>query len=285
MKITNELALPEPIVLALQADTYDKKGADYSVTELNSPPRQAQLKRQHSEAIIEDASDRIYALLGQAVHVILQPAARRFLVKQRFFTDFDGARISGEIDVYDKERFALQDWKVTSYHAISDGPKPEWIAQGNLLAYMMRLSNYPVSVIEYVAIFRDWSKLKAARGRHDYPARQVQVLQIPLWTTDKIKAYLSERIRLHREAATQLPMCTPEERWERPTKFAHMKEGRKKAIKLYDNLEQAEAAVRNGKVGDYVEERPGENVRCLHYCPVSAFCDFGREQLANAQTL
>jgi hypothetical protein len=58
-----------------------------------------------------------------------------------------------------------------------------------------------------------------------------------------------------------------------------MKEGRKSAVKLYDNQEDALAAVK--ELGDsiglnpghYVEHRPGNYIRCAgNYCLVAQFC-------------
>ena len=62
-----------------------------------------------------------------------------------------------------------------------------------------------------------------------------------------------------------------------------MKKGRKSALKLYDNKDMAEAITEieqaRAKPGEkfFIEERPTEPVRCLDWCPVQKFCDFGVE--------
>lgn len=277
--IENELGLPQPLVDAVRNDGYDKGGADFSVTELISPPRIAKLKRQHGNNIVEDASDRIFSLFGQAIHTILQRAASgRYIIETRYSVEHDGAKVSGQIDLFDRETSTLQDWKITSRYATQDGPKPEWIAQGNLNRYLLWKNGIQAEAIQYIALFRDWSKMAVARGTRGYPQRQVQVLNLPIWPIEKVQGYLSERISLHREADFRLPMCTPEERWSKPARYALMKKGRKRAVKLYDTKEEAvEAGIKAGTVDHRVEDRPGEETRCLYFCPVVAWCDFGRQ--------
>ena len=61
-----------------------------------------------------------------------------------------------------------------------------------------------------------------------------------------------------------------------------MKEGRKSAIKLYDNKEEAEEALKNNDHDDYyLEERKGEPTFCIGYCPVSKYCDQHKEWRKN----
>lgn len=277
MNLSNSLNLPEALVTAIQYDDYDKPDADFSVTELISPPRIAILRQRHSEHIVSDASDRIFSLFGKAIHVILERAASdRYLVEKRFFLTHDGYKIGGRIDIYDKETKVLSDWKITSRHTVNEGPKKEWIAQGNLNTLILRTNGYEVKKIQYVAIFRDWSKLMAYRKK-DYPEHQVKVLDIPIWREKETELYLSQRILAHLEARTgELPLCSPEERWSKPTRFALMQKGKKRAIKLFDTKEEAWAAV-SGNKDRFVEKREGEETRCLHYCEVCPWCDFGRE--------
>ena len=53
------------------------------------------------------------------------------------------------------------------------------------------------------------------------------------------------RVQEHQAAQSalekNLPECTSAERWEKPTKYALMKRGRERAVKLYDDLGAAEA--------------------------------------------
>jgi hypothetical protein len=99
----------------------------------------------------------------------------------------------------------------------------------------------------------------------------VQIFDVPLWPSERATAFLTDRVRLHIHGSeTGVVECSDEERWARSTKYALMKEGRKSALKLYDNMSEAMAA-QNSK-DTYVEERPGLQVRCESYCAVSSFC-------------
>jgi hypothetical protein len=284
MQFSNDLRLPAPLVAAIKRDDYEKGDCDFSVTELIRPPRIAVLSRRYDDVISEDVADRIFSLIGKAIHTILERAASdRYITETRFVINFEGTRVGGQIDLYDKDEMKLQDWKITSRYTTKEGPKPEWIAQGNLNRYLLWKCNVQVKQIEYIAIYRDWSKMMVARNRGDYPEKQVQVLVLPKWTKEEVENYLRERIALHRAAETELPMCTEEERWTKKPKFALMKKGMKRAVRLYDTNEQAAFALENkGGAGYFIEAREGEETRCLHYCPVAAYCDFGREVARNA---
>jgi len=272
MTLTNELNLPEPIVNAIRNDNYSAGESDYSTTTLISPPRIVALRRKYGKHITEDASDRIFALVGQAIHTVLERAAdARYIVEKRYFAKFGDITIGGQIDVFDLQTAMLSDYKLCSRYVTNDGVKPEWVAQASVNRLLMRRNGINVSKAQIVAIFRDWSKMAAGRTV-DYPPRQVQILPVTLWPLDKTEEYVLERIALHEAAKTELPECTPEERWEKPSKFALMKKGQKRAIKLYDT----EAEALNAVVGpaQFVEPRPGENVRCEHFCSVAPYCGF-----------
>jgi len=280
--ITNNLNLPEPIVAAIRAadESYSKGECDFSCTELVAPPRIAQLFNRNTGKLEEDASDRIFSLIGIATHYILENAKwDGYTSEERYFMDFCGVRISGKIDLYHWTTKTLFDYKITSYHAVSDGPKPEWVAQANINRLIMDFNEIAVEKAQIVAIYRDFSKMMQVR-RSDYPEKQVEVVDIPLWPRKHAEEYLEYRIRVHKEARDSriLPLCTPEERWQDPDRWALMKKGQKRARKLYDTQEEAHAAAGTDP-NLYLEQRIGEPKRCLFYCPVARFCDFGRELL------
>jgi hypothetical protein len=61
-------------------------------------------------------------------------------------------------------------------------------------------------------------------------------------------------------------MCTDEERWTTPQKFALMKNGAKRATKLFDIKPETV------EDGYFIEHRPAVYRRCEDYCSVSKFC-------------
>lgn len=72
MKITNKANLPEGIVNTIKNDSYSKGDADYSASQLSTPPQIMQLMRLNGDKIEVDVADEIWKLLGSAVHYILE---------------------------------------------------------------------------------------------------------------------------------------------------------------------------------------------------------------------
>lgn len=286
MQITNDTGLPDAIVQAVINDPYHAGDCDISVTRLIGPPQIRVLERQHSAELTEDASDRIWSLIGQIGHGILERAETQALTEKRLFADAAGWRISGQFDrMVLLPDGTLQDYKFTSVWACIDGPKPEWKAQLNLLRWLADQNGYPpITRLQVVAILRDWSRGKARQGGN-YPQRQVKVMTVPLWSSPQTNRYLVERVKLHQAAdeamATNkpLPECTDAERWARPTTYAVRKPGRKTALRVLDVESEARELAAATPSG-YVEVRPGDSIRCADYCAVSQFCAQRRAELA-----
>src|SRR5205814_2025603 len=135
-------------------------------------------------------------------------------------------------------------------------------------------NNIHVQELEIVAILRDWSLMMSMR-KEDYPDRQVVKIPVPRWPEMKTVGFIRDRIEAHEAGKFDPPLCTPEERWHKPDQWALMRKGRKTAIKLYNSFDEAMANAA-GDSGKYVEERPGDDIRCKFYCPVKNFCDYGR---------
>jgi len=70
---TNVHRLPQSIVAAVTNDPY-VGGGDISTTKLIDSPRIRQLTAINRDRITIDVSERVWSLLGQAVHTILERA-------------------------------------------------------------------------------------------------------------------------------------------------------------------------------------------------------------------
>lgn len=275
-RLTNRANLPEAIVDAVTNDSYSKGDAFMSVTGLLKPPRMTVLEEKHASEIVEDASDRIWSLLGQAIHTILERANRMAIAERRLFIDIDGVRISGQMDALE-ENGVLTDYKITSVWKLIKGDLDEWEKQLNLYSVILRANGDAVNKLQVVAILRDWSKMEALRDP-EYPQAQVVNINIPMWENDKALEFMKERVSAHKRARTdffeqrkELPECTKEERWARPDVYAVMKAGRKTAVKLYDTPKMAKLHVGFDRTLS-VTHRPGMNIRCNSYCAVASFC-------------
>lgn len=270
MQITNLTKLPEPLVSAVSRKREPKPG-QISVTELISPPQMRALTLRHWSDLTEDAAERIWATMGQLMHKLLEEHGREseeHLIEHTLTTEVEGLTVTGTLDLYRRDG-VLTDYKFVSVWTTVDGVKREWEQQLNLYAELLRRHGHAVNRLEIVAIYRDWSKMRAQDS--SYPQSQVSVFEVPLWSADAAAQFLEERVRLHKRAeGGEFIECSAEERWERRTRYALMKRGRKSAIKLFDAQEEAAAAV--SQSDHYVEVRPGASTRCESYCSVSAFC-------------
>jgi hypothetical protein len=275
-ELTNNYNLPQSLVSALSADWYTQHG-HISVTGLIQPPRLRQLMLRYGDDIEEDVSDKIWMLLGSAVHDVLERAdTTHSLQEERLATDVLGWIVTGKADLWE-EPGIVSDYKVTSVWAGMNGVKPEWEAQTNIYGYLYRQAGFPVIYLRIVCIYRDWSKNRAKQGG-GYPPCAAGVLPVTMWSDNQVEQYLQKRVRLHQEAELlsdwHLPVCTPEERWERPTTFAVMKKGRKSAVRVFEKEEDATALAHEKGKDHWIERRPGESVRCKDYCPVNKHCTF-----------
>ncbi len=261
--LTNKLGLPSGIVRAVENDPYSRGKSDISVTQLIAPAYQRRLMGLHEPQ--EDVADRIWALLGTSVHHIIERAYRGSgLSEKRLFTEVNGWTVSGQLDVLEDD--VLTDFKVTSVWS-RDG-KIEWEQQLNLLFALCHLNGYAVERLQIVAIYRDWSMMKAGAG--DYPASQVGVIPVPKWPVEEAIKFLYQRVEEHQNP--EPPPCTDQERWMTPPVFALMKKGNKRAVKLYEDRDEAQKAADEGGKAMYVEARPVSYRRCENYCPVSTVC-------------
>jgi len=297
LKITNKLGLPQALYDAVAQDPYSSGDAEISITGLIAPPRIRMLRKWHDALIEEDVSDRIYSLLGQVMHSILERANRSALAERRFFMDVEGIpgqkpwRVSGAMDAILEEGI-LQDYKLLSYHKISGGVPHEFEEQLNCYAALLKhgkdkdgktLSeimgkDIEIKQLQLICIFRDWSKGKADHNEL-MPQQQGLKLDVMKWTDEDAMTFLKERVTAHQKAETILPECTDEEIWKRPNRWAVMpRRGAARAIKVHATKEDAEKHIKTLKSLDpmsrpFLEDRIGEAVRCKSWCNVSPWCE------------
>ena len=94
-------------------------------------------------------------------------------------------------------------------------------------------------------------------------------MPVELFSEEKAEWYLNSRLQAYIAARSQMPECSPEERWARPDIYAVLKPGGKRAVRLFESENEALAFAEKSGGGFYVQKRPGSSVRCEMYCPVS----------------
>ena len=286
MKLTNNHDLPEAIVAAIMNDSYTKGDADISVTELLTPPQLRQLKLKHYEELTEDVSDRIWSLLGQSVHTIIERAGLNLtnvLSEVTVNSEYGGWKLKGQIDNVVLSDSHLFDFKVTSAWKVKGGiVPPEWEQQTNIYRRLLaKEKGLSISRMSVIAVLRDWSRNEAGRSP-DYPQAQVKMLDVRLWSEEEADAFINERVAMHQAEVPAL--CTEADRWTKPEKWAVMKRGNVRAVKLFDDVIEAQLLAHTAS-NLYLEHRPGEAVRCQSWCPVSQFCQQWRDDPRNKQSI
>lgn len=270
--LTNKYDLPKSLVNAASKFKYSKGAAEYSVTTLIDSPRIALLKARHESELTEDISDNMFRLLGSALHLLVEKNADETeQSEERLFTTVDGTTISGGVDIQHEAggQTIIGDYKVTSAYAVMSG-KPEWENQLNCYAYLVEKEKgiKPTALYIY-AVIRDWTARKLSEN--NYPVAPVVKIPINLWTFEKRESYIRRRVAAHK-MADEDTQCTDADRWLTPTKWAVIKGGQKRALRVLQTPEEA-ADVCKKNPGSRIERREGNAIRCSgNYCSVAGHC-------------
>lgn len=288
MKITNNLKLPQPFVDAVTRE-YQYKDKQYSVTSLLKGTCQTLLERRHADEIEQDVSDMVWAIFGTAVHSILEKGQEtQDQLKENWLAiEIDGYKLSGIFDLYDAKEKKVTDYKTGSIWKVQFDDFEDYRKQLLIYAYMLRFIGFECDKGEIVMMLKDHSKSKATFDSN-YPQHPVVVKTFNFSDENfkEIDLYIRNKFNeikaLESVSDDELPPCTKEERWEEPTKYAVKKKGNKRALKLYDNLEEAQAHVDSEK-GLELEVREGASKRCKDYCTVCKFCKYYKEHFENGK--
>jgi len=284
--IVNNNKIPEPIFLAIKGNWYSGHGADHfcSATGLIKPAKMFVLEQRHDTEIEEEADGMVWSLMGSAMHKVLEKSeSETAIVENRLYADIDGKVLSGGIDHYEKG--TITDFKFTSVWTYIFGSRiKEWTEQLNIYSYLYQKADFPVTDLRIIAIFRDWQKSKF-KYESGYP-KQIVSIPIKLWPYEKTEQFIKKKMQEVEEALTlpddDITPCSHLDRWQKPDKYAVMKQGGARALKLFDNPNDAEQFMAAHKDKDqlFLENRTSEPVRCLEYCSCNQFCNYYQQYIA-----
>jgi hypothetical protein len=237
----------------------------------------------HWDEIEVDASTRLWAVLGEGVHLVVDkysPPKDSTQLNRKLEFVIGDITIVGIVDTFDiKDTGIIEDNKCTSVYSFLLGVKTDWEQQLNVYAWLAEKNGIHIKGLKINAFLRDWQTSKAVQA--DYPSIPFQSVDIPLWPLQKIEDFVRFRLAEHQKCDI---LCTDEERWRSPETWAVKKVGRKSAVACnsYNNgekipftKEDAEKWIRdNAKKGEQLslECRKGVCKRCLNYCQVANFC-------------
>lgn len=278
MKVTNKMNMPAAFVNAVSTTRHNAAGC-FSATTLNKGAKEIILSDRHFEEIEVDAADQVWAVWGTAVHTLLESQPDNNFHEEYFKVPVSESYVTGQVDSYDMENATIYDWKTASVWKVQYADFDDWRRQGMTYAWLLQQSGLEVKKCRFVALLKDHSKTKA-KNDSSYPKSPVFIYEFDVTPEDM--AETRDRILnkvLEIESAYELDddaiePCSAEERWADGEKWAVMKNGRKTAIKLFDN--EADADAMAGELGNshYVEHRPAISRKCLDYCNCKEFCSF-----------
>lgn len=278
MKVTNKLNLPAAFVNAVSTARHNAAGC-FSATTLNKGAKEIILSDRHFDEITVDAADSVWAVWGTAVHALLESQPDNNFHEEYFKVPVSNSFVTGQVDSYDMENGVINDWKTASVWKVQFNDFSDWRRQGLTYAWLLQQSGLDVKKCRFVALLKDHSKTKA-KTDSSYPQSPVFIYEFDVTPEDmaetaaRILTKVQEIESAYKLDDDAIEPCSAEERWADGEKWAVMKNGRKTAVKVFDNQLDADAMA--GEMGNayYVEHRPAISRKCGDYCKCKDFCNF-----------
>ena len=309
MQYTNTTNIPLPLAVFLATDDYDYQPNTISVTTLLKPIKQIILgKRLQKEDRYADISGLVASRMGSAIHaaiekawlnpnkalkllgypqkvidnIIINPSKAQLkpdsipvYMEQRSSKSIMGYTITGKYDFVAEGR--VEDFKSTGvYSYLKQTNRDKYILQGSLYRWLnpdiitkddMRI-NY---------IFTDWSKLESIKNKN-YPTSRVHTQVLPLKTIKDIETYVRNKLSQIKQyedsPESEIPMCTDEDLWRKPTVWKYYKNPAKteRSTANFDNAVDAMfRRQEDGGQGTVIEYK-GQIIACK-YCPAFSICE------------
>jgi hypothetical protein len=281
---TSLKSFPTPFIRALTKSNYNKGHSLFSATQLISPPQRTWLGKNHEKQ--ENPYTMFHALMGTAIHSILEDNVdieNGEVAEERLHFNYTpnpapnldpiwiteqgeiiNIPISGQIDFY--EDHTIFDYKNTA--GFQDKIKEEHFKQVQINGWLAKQNGYEVEHVAVVYLQRDWSYMRSVVDP-TYPQSPFQIYVAP-FDENYAKALIDMKVHEHWQAWNGNPRpCTSEEQWERPSTYAVMSPGAKRASRLCDTYEEA---MEIKKPNQTIEIRKGEKTFCRSFCGYSHCC-------------
>ena len=226
----------------------------------------------------------IWLIFGTAVHKVLEDSQEEDTeFKEEHFVEEveNGYKLSGQADLYNAKEKMVTDYKTCSVWKITYNDWDDYKKQLLMYGWAFRKMGFEVDKGQIVAVVKDHSKTKA-KVDSSYP--QYPVYKKMFKFTDKdfeeieefIKAKFKEISENEDVPDNELPLCSEEARWNTGDKYAVKKKGNKRALRVYDTIEEAETHLKQDENLE-LEVRKGEDKKCLEYCSCCEFCNYWKE--------
>lgn len=311
MKITNKFNLPSFLYERLAKDYY--KGGKmnentFSATEILNSPTYIWLKKRHAHEVEVDVMSLLYSVQGSIAHLLMDQGTDvedALGDEERLKYKYGDLTLSGGFDRYDAEGH-LWDFKYTNvWSEIYKDKYPKWEQQLNIYAFLLRQIGFEPKLATIIELFRDWS-IGQYQKNQPYPL-PIELIDFPIWDEEKQRKFIHNRLdyidSFRHLSDEQLPPCSMEDRYQKPTRWAAVKKGNKRASSVLDSRDEAIEYIAKAlgykidknmtdeeltrKIGQYfnIEERPSVPNKCIDrvlskdgtivnitYCPYNQWC-------------
>ena len=263
MKITNNYGLPNELIEILKKDERIPVPHIYSVTELLKPIKEIILWRRYYDIITQDASELITSAFGTAFHAMMESVGGDDTEERIEVEIYPGVYLTGRYDKY--ANHILHDYKTTSVWKYQNGDFTDYKRQGLMYAWLLRKKGVYVEKCIFHLFLKDHSLSKASRDMN-YPPVAYVTYEFDVTSSDllAIEDFISLRIKqiesLLDTPDRELPMPTHDESWYTGDTYAVFKNGGTRAVKVFDNLNDATLYI-SGANNLYIEERKGEHLK------------------------
>lgn len=261
MKLTNKNNLPKVFEKILDSQ-YESKPNSFGATTLLKPVQEIILERRYSHEMIEDIGNRIPMLIGTAVHDYLERHDDddyvEMYLKHEIIPNYF---VSGKIDKYDENSFSVVDYKTAKVNKIVHEDFDDWRMQGLIYAWLLYKNKYHVEKIRFIALLKDWSMFAYNHNYSSdryYPDSGVYVYEFKVDATSikNIDDYLTNKMTQIRDWQNlkdkDLLEKPIEEKWQPKKTYAVIKNGKKRARKVFDKKDHALQDIRDDET---IEER------------------------------
>lgn len=194
--------------------------------------------------------------------------------------------ISGQIDLYSISRNTIYDyktmlgagWKMRKRHM------DEWSRKLNFYRMLMQVTeNIEVTGLSILPIITDWREMKCIQDGQFPRLMFERELHMDLIPIEDVKADVHKRVdfitSFKDKPISEMPYCTPENRWQNETTYKIYKDGAKRACTggtFVDDPEGAAAFLIEKGPGHNIKKILSEPMRCQKYCRLAklGLCDF-----------
>lgn len=321
-QVTNNSNLPLSIAVWLAHDDYDHDSRDnhISATSLLKPLKQLILSSRVPDTYREDIVGLIPSAMGSSIHNGIENAwvgnydknleklgyPKRVIqrirvnptdedlkadpdiipiyLEVRSEREVDGMIISGKFDFIGDGR--IEDFKTTSVYTFMKGTKDEdYISQGSIYRWLNpeKVTRDDMAI---QFIFTDW---QSSRTREpNYPNMRTVEKKFILNSIASTDAFIKQRVATIKKywdkPESELPKCTDEDLWRKPTVYKVYKDANAKRAMSGGVFEQDKrGAERFAREKDaIVKTFPGEIVAC-RYCKAFEICEQKQQYLDSGE--